>query len=57
MEKEFYTTKELAELFMVSPQWVKRKIKIGELPSYRIGRQVRFKVSEIQEWIEKQKQK
>lgn len=57
MEKEFYTTKELSELLMVSLQWVKRKVKSGEFPYYRIGRQIRFKIEDIKQWIEEQKQK
>ena len=56
MEKKFYTVKELAELLMASEVWVKRRVKSGEIPSYKIGGKRLFKIKEIDSWIENQKE-
>ena len=56
MEKKFYSTKELTELLMVSPLWIKRRIKTGEIPSYKIGGKRLFKKEEIDQWIDSQKE-
>ena len=56
MEKKFYTVKELAELLMASEVWVKRRVKSGEIPSYKIGGKRLFKKEEIDSWIENQRE-
>jgi len=55
METEFYTVKELMELLKVSESWIMRRIKTGKIPSYKFGKQRRFKKEEINQWIESQK--
>lgn len=47
--------KEVAELLGVNPNTVYHmKDKPGGLPAYRVGRLVRFKLSEVEEYIERQ---
>ncbi len=57
MEKKFYTIKELAELLMVSELWIRRRIKSGEISSYKIGKKRLFNKEETDQWIESQKDK
>ncbi len=40
----------------VSPQTVMRLVVSGKLPCYRIGRQVRFRLDEVDKAIEKNKE-
>lgn len=55
MEKKFYTIRELAELISASEIWVKRRVRTGEIPSYKIGGKRLFKREEIEKWIDSQK--
>ena len=45
------TVSEVAEYLRVNPQTVYRKAKAGELPAVRIGRAIRFRREELEEWI------
>ena len=56
MDKKFYTVKELAELLSASELWVKRGVKAGEIPSYKIRGKRLFKKEEIEQWIDSQKE-
>ena len=55
MEKSFYTIKEVAELLRASEIWVRRRVKEGEIPSYKIGGKRLFKKEELDKWIESKK--
>jgi len=55
MEKNFYTIKEVAELLRASEIWVRRRVKEGEIPSYKIGGKRLFKKEELDKWIESKK--
>jgi excisionase family DNA binding protein len=46
------TRKQVAELLSVSLRTVDRWIARGDLPHYKLGKVVRFKVSDIQEKLE-----
>ena len=46
------TRKQVAELLSVSVRTVDRWIARGELPYYKLGKVVRFKLSDIQERLE-----
>jgi excisionase family DNA binding protein len=53
--KEFYTTKELAEYLHVSLRTVIRIIDRGEISYYEIGKNKRFRTSDIEAYLERQK--
>ena len=51
MVTEVMTVSEVAEYLRVNPQTVYRKAKAGELPAVRIGRAIRFRKTELDEWM------
>lgn len=51
MPNDVMTVSEVAEYLRVNPQTVYRKAKAGELPAVRIGRAIRFRRSELEEWL------
>lgn len=48
---EVMTVTEVAEYLRINPQTVYRKAKAGELPAVRIGRAIRFRRSELENWF------
>lgn len=52
---ESYTVEEAAKKLKISKLTVYELIKRGEIPSYRIGRQVRIDVIDLQQYIEQNK--
>jgi excisionase family DNA binding protein len=51
MEREFLTTKEVAELLRISVHTIKVMLNDKTIPGYKIGGQWRFNKAEIMEWI------
>ena len=51
----FLTTEEVLSCLKVNPRTIYRLIKSGELPAVRIGRQWRFRRSDLDTWIERQR--
>ncbi len=51
MLSDVMTVSEVAVYLRVNPQTVYRKAKAGELPALRIGRAIRFRKSELDEWM------
>ena len=51
--KELYTVEQTAALLSVSTKTIRRIIKSGDIPHVRIGRSVRLKTQEIEDWVEK----
>ncbi len=51
MPNDVMTVSEVAEYLRVNPQTVYRKAKAGALPAVRIGRAIRFRRSELEEWL------
>ena len=47
--------KQLAELIGMSPQYIDKQMSLGRIPYFKIGRSVRFKVSEVMAWLERMK--
>ena len=45
---------QVAELPGVRPQWVYDRLT--DMPHFRVGRYVRFRLSEVEEWLEAQRQ-
>jgi excisionase family DNA binding protein len=46
------TPKDLAARWAVPRSWVYRMAQVGALPSFKIGRYVRFRPREIDAWME-----
>ena len=46
------TARELADFLALSPATVLDKWERGELPGFKIGTAVRFRPSEVQQWLE-----
>ncbi len=49
--QKLYTARELAEMLNVNPQTIYRAGERGEIPSYKIGRSVRFEMPKEREKI------
>jgi excisionase family DNA binding protein len=50
----FLTTQEVLDCLKVTPRTIYRLIKAGDLPAIRIGRQWRFRRSDLNEWLNRQ---
>ena len=48
--------KTLADKFGPPPSWWYAQAEAGKIPSYRLGKYRRFRVAEIEAWIEAQRQ-
>ncbi len=51
----FLTTEEVLGYLKVNPRTIYRLIRSGELPAIRIGRQWRFRRSDLNTWIDRQR--
>ena len=51
MIERHYTTAQLAELLAVHPETIRRAAAAGSLRSVRVGRDRRYAVSAVQEWL------
>jgi excisionase family DNA binding protein len=49
------TTEEVLGYLKVNPRTIYRLIRSGELPAIRIGRQWRFRRSDLDDWLERQR--
>jgi excisionase family DNA binding protein len=49
------TTEEVLGYLRVTPRTIYRLIRTGELPAMRIGRQWRFRRSDLDEWLDRQR--
>ena len=52
MGKEYLTIDDLAEYLSVKRSTLYAKVESGEIPHYKVGRLVRFKECEIEEWLQ-----
>ena len=51
MLNDVLTVSEVARYLRVNPQTVYRKAKAGQLPAVRIGRAIRFRRTELEDWL------
>jgi excisionase family DNA binding protein len=51
----FLTTEEVLSYLNTTPRTIYRLIRSGELPAVRIGRQWRFRRSDLDAWVERQR--
>ncbi|MFC1928921.1 response regulator [Chloroflexota bacterium] len=49
--EQLLSTKKVAEYLDISPLTVRRKVKNGEIPSIKIGHQLRFDKQQIDRWL------
>lgn len=49
------TTEEVLGYLRVTPRTIYRLIRTGELPALRIGRQWRFRRSDLDAWLDRQR--
>lgn len=54
MPDDFLTVNEVADLLKVSDKTVRRLATRGELPSFRVGAQLRFRRADIEAWVDAQ---
>jgi excisionase family DNA binding protein len=54
ISENFYDKKRLAEKLAVSQSYVDKMMTQG-LPRYKIGRAVRFRFSEVMEWLQRRR--
>ena len=54
-EEGFLTTEEVLDYLQVNLRTVYRLIKAGKIPAVRVGRQWRFRKSDIDAWLESQR--
>jgi excisionase family DNA binding protein len=43
--------RELAELFGVPESWVREQARLGNLPSFKLGHYVRFRIAEVERFL------
>ena len=51
----FLTTEDVLAYLKVTPRTIYRLIRTGELPAVRIGRQWRFRRTDLDEWLDRQR--
>ena len=51
----FLTTEEVLGYLRVTPRTIYRLIRSGELPAVRIGRQWRFRRTDLDNWLDRQR--
>jgi excisionase family DNA binding protein len=54
LNEHLMTTEEVALFLGKSPAWVRTAISGLGIPFYKVGKQYRFKIQEIEEWLRKQ---
>ena len=56
MAEALVSVDELAELLGVHKSWIYARTRTGEIPFYRLGKYRRFSLSEVQSWLESERQ-
>jgi excisionase family DNA binding protein len=55
MGDEYLTIDQVAELLKVSGKTIRRLVRRGEIPGFKVGGQWRIKRGDIDEWVAEQK--
>lgn len=53
----FLTTAEVSELLKMNPQVVVRKLQVGEIPGYKLGKDWRVEAGQLRQWLESKSNK
>jgi excisionase family DNA binding protein len=56
MDDGFLTIQEVSEWLRVKPSTLYAKVESGDIPHYKVGRLVRFKREDVDDWMEKHRQ-
>jgi len=51
MPDRYLTLKEASEYLQYHPDSLRRKIKLGQVPAFKIGKHWRFKAAILDEWV------
>lgn len=54
--ESFVTAHQLADRLQVSSDWIYEQAACGGMPSYRLGTLRRFRVSEIEDWLQRHRE-
>lgn len=57
MANRIMTVKDVAEYLKVNERTVYRMANAGKLPAFKVGASWRFKLSDIEQWIEEQQKR
>jgi len=57
MEEPLVDVKELTKRYGPPPSWWYGQALAGTVPSYKLGKYVKFRVSEVEAWIQTQRKK
>lgn len=52
LEKQLLTFKQVAEYLQISDETLKRWVKGNHIPYYRVGKGIRFKQSDLDQWLQ-----
>jgi predicted DNA-binding transcriptional regulator AlpA len=52
VSERLLTSRELGELLGFSTAWVQDRFEAGDLPGFRISGRLRFRLSEVELWLE-----
>ena len=52
MESQLITARQVSDYLGMSVHWVLDKFEEGTLPGFKLGRSVRFRLSEVEDWLE-----
>jgi excisionase family DNA binding protein len=52
-EKEFFSVQEVADKLGVSKDTIWRRIRAGELPHHKVGRAVRIRWTDVEEYLKR----
>lgn len=52
---KWLTLEQIAEYLQMSTSSIYKMAQAGKIPAYKVGRQWRFKIEEIDKWVEKHK--
>lgn len=50
-DMQFLTTAEVAKLLKMNPQVILRKLQVGEIPGYKLGKDWRIELGQLREWL------
>jgi excisionase family DNA binding protein len=56
MAERLLDVRDLAERYGPPPSWWYAKAEAGEIPSFKLGKYRRFRLDEIEAWLESQRQ-
>ena len=55
MTKQFYSIEDISKYLDVSIPYIRKLVRAKLIPYYRFGNRLKFKITEIDEWIENRK--